>query len=394
MELKNQLVLSNNVNRQYSKEFAGSGGKVGDTINIRKPLRYEVTDGAILNIQDSVDQSMSLQIDTQQHVGMAFSSKDRALSIENFKERYIGPAMTALANKIDYSGYQKVYRKVPHFVGVPSATALPSTLKGFGQARAKIAKSGAPIDGLKAIVDYDVEASLVNGLSGLFQASDSLSAQYKKGSMGMASGMDFYASQNVIKHTIGHVAGTPLTNYATPYVAGSTSLVTDGWTISTTTLKKGDVISIAGVYEVNPQTRQSTGALAQFCVMADVTADGSGNITITLDRGMYASGQYQNVDALPIDGAAITTFGATSTYADVIAPQNLVFDKNAFALVFVDLEQVPGSEVVRDEETGISMRLWQQGDVVNDRLITRIDVLYAWECIYPEYACRVVGQPA
>jgi hypothetical protein len=391
--LKNNLVLGSNVNRQYSKEFAKSGAKIGDTFNVRLPNRYEVTSGAVLNIQGSVDSSIALQVSTQKHIGLAFSSADRALSLDKFKERVIDPAMIALANDIDYNLYANMYKAVAHSVGVPHATAYPSTLKGFGQARAKIAKAGGLIDGLKAIVDYDVEASLVNGLSGLFQAQDALSAQYKKGSMGMASGMEFYASQNVAQHTIGNTVGTPVTNYGSAYVAGSTSLVTDGWTADVATLKKGDSFTIAGVNAINPQTRQSTGQLKQFVVLEDEVSDASGNITISFE-GCYASGPLQNVDALPADGASIATFGHATSYKNIICPQNLVFDKDAFALVFVDLEEVPGSKIVRDEELGLSMRLWQQGDIVNDRLITRIDVMYGFKCIRPEYACRVVGQPA
>jgi hypothetical protein len=392
--LKNNLVLAANVNRQYSKEFAKSGAKIGDTFNVRLPNRYEVTSGAVLNIQGSVDSSIALRVSTQKHVGLSFTSADRALSLDMFKERVIDPAMIALANDVDYNLYQNMYKQVYHSVGVPSASALPSSLKGFGQARAKIAKAGGRIDALKAIVDYDVEASLVNGLSGLFQAQDALSEQYKKGSMGMASGMDFYASQNVAQHTIGQLGGTPLTNYGSAYVAGSTSLVTDGWTASAANrLKEGDVFTIDNVYAINPQTRQSTGALKQWVATADADSDGSGNCTISF-AGAYASGPLQNVNALPADGAAIKTFGHASSYASVVAPQNLVFDKDAFALAFVDLAEVPGSVVVRDEDLGLSMRLWEQGDINNDRLITRIDVMYGFKCIRPEYACRVVGQPA
>lgn len=394
MQLKNELILSNKVNRQYSNQFAETGAKIGDNLNIRKPSRYTVTDGPVLEVQDSQDQYVNLQISNQKHVGMAFTSKDRSLSMDRFSERYIQPAMTALANQVDFSLYQAMYQQTYHSVGVPSATALPSTMKGFGQARAKIAKSGAPIDKLNSIVDFDVEASLVSGQSSLFNSQESISEQYKKGSMGYASGMQFFASQNVSKHTIGALGGTPLVNYPSAYVAGSTSLVTDGWTNSTGAVAAGDVISIANVYEVNPQTRQSTGALAQFLVTAAVTADGSGNITIVLDRGLYASGQYQNVDSLPVNNAAITVFGSASAYAGLIVPQNLVFDKNAYALAVVDLAEMPNSVIKRDEDSGLSIRMWQQGDITNDRLITRLDIMYGYRCIYPEYACRVVGQPA
>ena len=38
------------------------------------------------------------------------------------------------------------------------------------------------------------------------------------------------------------------------------------------TLVPGDVFTIAGVYAVNPQTRESTGALQQFVVQNSVTS--------------------------------------------------------------------------------------------------------------------------
>jgi len=394
MQLKNNLVLSQKINKSYSNQFAQAGAKAGQTVSIRKPSRYSVTDGATLEIQDSVDKYVDLTVSSQKHVGMAFSSKDRALSIDKFSERYIAPAMVALANKIDHTVASYLYKKVYHSVGVPSASALPSTLKGFGQARAKIAKSGAPIDNLHAVLDYDVEASMVSGLSGLFQAQDELSKQYKKGSMGMASGMQFFASQNVPKHTIGSLGGTPLTKYASAYVAGSTTLQTDGWTADVSTIKAGDVITIDDVYEVNPQTRESTGALAQFIVTANYTADSGGEIAIVIDRGIYASGQYQNVDALPGNNKAIKIFGHASSYANIVAPQNLVFDPNFAALVMVDLPQVNGSVIKKDEDAGLSIRMVQDYDIISDREITRLDVLFGYECLYPELACRVVGQPA
>lgn len=397
-ELKNQLAFTKSVNRQYDDRFAQKGGKIGDTITIRKPSRYQVTSGAALNIQDSQDQSVALQLDTHNHVGLAFSQKDLTLAVDEFKDRYIKPAVTALANSVDYNGLLAMYKQVYSYVGVPSATALPSTLKGFTQAKAKIANLGGPQDDLVALVDPNVEASLVEGLKGLFQSSEQIKEQYEKGVMGMAAGSKFKMSQNVIKHTVGALGGTPLTNYpSAAYVAGSTSLVTDGWTNSTGAVKAGDIIEIAGVNAVNPQTRQSTGQLASFLVAADATADGSGNITITLDRGLFASGQYQNVDALPANNAVITIFGSASAYASVVAPQNLVFHKDAFALGCADIELPGGMDMAAratDPESGLSLALVRGFDIVNYRSITRLDIIYGWKCLYPEFACRVVGQPA
>ncbi|MGZ3816590.1 MAG: P22 phage major capsid protein family protein, partial [Bdellovibrio sp.] len=282
MSLKNHLVFAKNVTTEYSEEFAQKGAKKGATVNIRKPSRYEVTEGATLNIQDSQDQSVALTLDKHYHVGMAFSEVDRALSIDKFRERYIEPATIALANKIESQFAIDMYKQVFSSVGVPSASALPSTLKGFTLAKAKMALLGAPKGTYTAVVDPLVEASMVEGLKGLFQSSEQIAKQYEEGVMGMAGGCKFMMSQNIPKHTIGALGGTPLMNGTT--LAGATTLVTNGWTAAAATrLKAGDVISIAAVNAVNPQTRQPTGELAQFVVAADTASDASGNMTITID---------------------------------------------------------------------------------------------------------------
>lgn len=398
MELKNQLGFTKNVNKQYDDQFAVKGGKVGDTINIRKPSRYEVSSGAALTIQDSVDQSVALQLDTQNHVGMAFSSKDRTLSIDEFKARYIKPAMTALANKVDYSGYSSMYKNVYSSTGVPSATALPSNLKGFTQAVAKMAMLGAPQDDLTAIVNPLVQASMVEGLKSLFQSSEQIKQQYEKGLMGYAAGAKFISSANVPNHTIGAVDGSPKIK-TTITAQGASTIAIDTITTASITgaYKAGDVITIGSVYAVNPQTRQSTGELMQFTVTADANASSNEVAALSISPAMYSTGQYQNVNSLPVDEALVKVFGGTaSAYSGIVAPQNLVFHKDAFVLGCADLVLPDGAVGSRasDPDSGLSIRMIKDYDINNDREITRLDILYGWKCVYPEFACRVVGQPA
>lgn len=394
--LKNNLIFTRSVNRQYGKEFAKTGAKVGNVFNIRKPSRYTVDTGDALNIQDTVDQSIPLTLNQRFHVGMQFSQTDRTLSIDNFRERYIDQAMLALANKIDSAFYNDMVNAVYQAVGVPSATAYPSTLKSFTYAKAKMELAGAPKGVYNAVVSPLVQASMVDGLKGLFQSSEKIAEQYESGLMGIAAGSKFASSANVAQHTVGALGGTPLTNGAT--LSGATTIVTDGWSNSITgVLKQGDVISMAGVFAVNPQTRQSTGELAQFLVMADVNSDSSGNCTITIDRAIVSSGQYQNVNSLPADNSIVTIFGSATAYAGIVCPQNLVFHKNAFAIGVADLELpdegVKASRAV-DEDAGLSLLMTSQFDITNFRNITRIDFLGGWKCIYPELAARVVGQVA
>lgn len=398
MELKNQLGFTKNINRQYDDKFAVEGAKIGDTINIRKPSRYEVTTGAVFVGQDSADQSVPLQLDTQCHVGMAFSSKDQTLSVDAFKERYVKPAVTALANKVDFTGLA-LYKKIQSAVGVPSATAFPSDLKGFLQAKQKLAENGAPKGVYSALINPATEASVVQGLKGLFQSSSEIASQYEDGTMGYAAGSKFMMSQNIAQHTIGALGGTPLVDASTAVVSGATTLVTKGWSNNITgVLKEGDVITIANVYAVNPQTRQSTGSLQQFVVTADANSGAStGPATLSIYPAIISSGQYQTVNSLPADGAVIQIFGSASAYAGIISPANLVFHKDAFVLGCADLFLPKGLHMAArasDPESGLSLRLISDYDTVNDRLLSRLDILFGWKVMYPELACRVHGQPA
>lgn len=394
MSLKNNLVFAKGVNREYSSEFAKSGAKIGNVLNIRKPSRYEVTSGATLNVQDSADQSIALTLDKHYHVGMAFSNTDRTLSIDRFRERYIEPAMIALSNKIDSQMQADLYQQVYSSVGVPSASAFPSTLKGFTAAKAKMELLGAKGGIASAVVDPLVQASLVEGLSGIFQSAEKIADQYESGLMGIAAGCKFSSSANVAKHTIGAHTGTPAID------TGSTAstLHLDGTLGDVATwAKKGDVITVAGVYAVNPQTRQSTGQLMQFVVTAD-TASVSGEIAaLPISPTIVTSGPYQNVNRAPADADLVQIFGHASTYSGVVAPQNLVYYKQAFALGVADLEVPEGgvkASRASDPDAGLSLLMTEQYDITNFRNIVRIDFLGGWKCVYPEFACRVVGQPA
>lgn len=397
MSLKSHLVLSKNVTTEYSEEFAQKGAKIGATVNIRKPVRYEVTEGPALRIQETKDQYVPLTVDKHYHVGMAFSEVDRTLSLDDFTNRYIEPATIALANKIDSQLYIDMYKQVFSSVGVPSATALPSTLKSFTFAKAKMALLGAPKGTYTAVVDPLVEATMVDGLKSLFQSSEQIKKQYEEGIMGYAAGCKFMMSQNVIKHTAGSVLGTPAIK-TTIVSSGATSIDLDGIAGSITNCyREGDSIQIAGVYAVNPQTKQSTGELAQFVVTANTNSVANEIATLPISPAIISEGPYQNVSALPIDGALVTQFGAGATYSGVVAPQNLVFHKSAFALASVDLElPSDGVKATRavDKDAGLSLTMTSQFDITNYRNITRIDFLGGWKCIYPELAARVVGQVA
>lgn len=387
--LKNQLGFTKGVNRQYDAQFAQTGAKIGSVINIRKPVRFTVTDGAALNIQDVADQSVALTLNSQKHVGFQFSSKDMALSLDEFSGRYIKPAVVALANKVDLDGLAQ-YKNVSNYVGTPGTT--PATLLAILQGAQKLNENSCPSGDRSIVINPAAQASMIDALKGLFQSSEQIAKQYEEGIMGYAAGLKWMMAQNIQSQTIGALGGTPL--YTASGSSGAT-LVTRGWTSAASNrLKAGDIITIANVNAVNPQTLQTTGALKQFVVVSDFSSDGSGNGSVTISPAIVTSGAYQNVNAAPVDGAAILTFGAVSSTGGVVTPANLIYHKDAFALGCADLPLPNGVDMASratDPDSGLSIRMVRQYDINNDVMPCRLDILYGWATLYPELACRLQG---
>lgn len=385
--------LKKRMNIGYAEDFGKKGHKIGDTLNVRLPIQYTVADGETMSPQDVEQKSTPIVVNGQKNIGMQFGDQERTLKLDNFRDLYIEPAVTSLVDNMMAKVMTDSYKSIANYAGIPHATNLPNGTAPFGSARAKLLSLGCPTRGLSAAIDPFVEDAMAQGLQGLYNPSTQLSKQYLDNEINRAAGLDFLMSQVVPKHTVGALGGTPLTNGTT--ADGATSVVTDGWTAAASNrLKAGDVIQFASVYAVNPQTKESTGKLKDFVVTSDVASDGSGNATIPISPAIIASGAYQNVTAVPADGAAVTTFGHASSYSGIQCPQNLVFHKSAIALCVVPLEKIDGEEmtVATDPETGLSVRLWTAGNILTGKGIKRLDILFGSKVVRPEFAARVVGR--
>lgn len=386
--IENNLTFTKGVNREYADQFAVEGAKIGDTLNIRKPARYIGRSGATLSLEDHTESSVPLVLNTQFGVDVTFTSKDLTLSLGAFKDRVLKPAGATIANKIDSDGLAMAYQSTYNVVGTPGT--VPSTLKTYLQAGAKLDYEGTPRDGERSLViDPTAQVEIVDSLKGLFQSSEQISSQYEKGNMGLAGGFKWSMDQNILTHIVGPQGGVPLVN-GVP-AQGATTLVTDAWTASAASrLKKGDVFTIANVFAVNPQSRLSTGQLRQFVVTADVSSDGAGNATIPIYPAIASTGAFATVNAMPADNAPLTIVGA----ANAVSPQHIAYHKNAFTFASADLVMPKGVDMsgrASDKQLGISVRMVRQYAIGTDTLPCRFDVLYGWKALYPEFACRIAG---
>jgi hypothetical protein len=392
--LRNNLTAAKRVNRQYDDKFGVDGAKIGTSLNIRKPPQFTVTSGPGLAVQDITESQVALVLSNQEHVDFTFTTADLLLSIDMFAERILEPAIAALANRIDYDVLQN-YKNIFNLVGTPGTT--PNTFLTYANAGAKLSNSAAPVDGRRSIlINPTFEATIVDALKGLFQSATQIKEQYEKGQMGLAIGFEWFMDQNTPTHTIGALGGTPAVNGASQ--TGS-SLVTNGWTAAVgPRLNYGDVIQIAGVYSVNPQSKQSTGVLQDFTVTAPVSSDVSGNATLGISPPITVTGPSQTVTASPAAGALISVFGTAAagqaTLGGSNSPQGLAIHRDCITLATADLPLPRGVHAayrMADTDLGISLRVVQAYDINTDKMPCRIDVLYGTTTLRGELGCRIAG---
>ena len=385
--LENNLVITRNVNRQYDDSFAVSGAKIGSTLRIRLPDRALVTDGAALQVQDDAEQSTTLTVSTQKHIGVNFTTAELTLQLDDFAERVLKPRISQLASSID-ADVANAYKAIFNTVGTPGVS--PATALVLLQAQQKLNESAAGMAPRYATVNPAANAGLVNGLSGFFNPTDTISKQFKNGMMGTGVlGFDeINMSQSIKVHTTGSRAGTILVNGAVS-TQGQSTISIDGLTGATDTVTVGDVFTIANVFAVNPQTRESTGSLQQFVVTAAQTGVSNALANMAISPPIYTStSALATVDSFPADNAAVTFVGTASTSY----PQNMIYHKDAIAFATADLVLPTGVDMAaRAVHNGISMRVVRAYDINNDRMPCRIDVLYGFSTIRPQMACRLWG---
>ena len=376
MVLHQKLNFIGTINRQYDDSFARTGAKIGDSLKIRLPNQYTVRTGATRSNQDTTESSVTLQVATMKGVDFSFDSQEWTMSLDDFSDRVLEPAMSVLAANIEADALS-MYKDVANIVdGDAASLSLLHILNG-GKA---LTENLAPTAKRSALLSPAHTVKLVDALKGLFQDSDAIAKQYREGIIWRTAGFDFYQNTLVTDHTTGTAAKTTgyLSNGATQ--SGATIAVDTG----STTFKKGDVITFAGVNAVHPETKVSLGYLKQFAIAADY-AGGAGNISIT--PALVATGATQNASSTIADNSAIVKVGAG---ASELLNSSLLYYRDAFTFATADLIMPKGTHMAaREVMDGISMRFVSDFSISDGSFPCRIDVLYGYKAIRPELACRL-----
>ncbi len=393
----NSLVLGKKVDRQVDNSGAFRS-KVGETVYVERPVMFTSSDGAEItsgDITDIEEATVPVQLSLRKKVAFAISSKDKTLSVDRIKEKYIIPAAQELAQVVE-SAIADVYKYIYNFVGTPGT--VPSTFLSIANAKRKLSDLGVPDDMMcNAFWSPNARVNLADGLKAVFPQTIAKTA-IEQASFGRYGGFENFECQSLKNHTVGVATGTPLVNgasqnttYALAKDTWTQSLVTDGWTDDKTgILKAGDVFTIANVYAVNRRTRETTGVLQDFVVTADADSGSStGPSTLTISPPIITSGPYQTVDAAPADDAAITVKTGTGGTA---YRQNMALHKNAITLAFAKIDTPDsdeGAKAYRMEYEGISIRCVYQYDISLDKTVYRFDVLFGAKAQNPGFGIRI-----
>ena len=396
MVLENELTFTGQVDRNYDDQFAVVGAKIGQTVNVRRPGRFLGAIGPNLVVEDFNETSVPVTLSTQFQVSTQFTTQDLALSLDMFSDRILKPAIATIANKMDRDGLVTAKNNTANIVG--TAGTAPTGLITYLTAAAYLDSEGAPRDGRRSCtIEPFTSSTIVDSLKGLFVPTSQISSQYTKGLMGRDSGgMNWYMDQNVVSQTFGSYASATLSCN----VSTATGFLTSGWAYSSNitigatsaaaTLNQGDTFTIAGVFAVNPQNRQSYGKLRNFVVQSTTAIGSGGTATVTVVPAVITAGQFQNVSVTSSGSQTVTPFNNTG----VSSPQNILMHRNAFTLACADLELPEGVHFAgraSDKELGLSIRVVRQYTINNDSIPTRLDVLYGWAPLYPELACRIAS---
>ena len=383
--LENQLTFSSMVNRDFEAEFTGNmsrGYAPGATINIKKPPRYTYRTGRVATPQATTETTVPITL-SQGGCDLSFTSLERTLSLTKLEDK-LAAAMAPIANEIDRQGLALAHFNTYNTLNPTGA--LPTTqidaVNIVTAANRRLDEMGAPRDKRRAFVmGPGLNAATVAGFSGLFNAQGTVSKQFGSGLMVDSLGLSYGMDQNVDTHTNGtqNVAGTNV-NGAGQTGASITVIGLGG------TLTRGQIVTFPGCFAVNPQSRQSTGVLAQFVVTADVAAAAT---SIPISPAIVTSGPFQNVTASPTTGSPFLVVGAASTAYQC----NVAYHRDAFTLAMVPMWAPPGGKGVIDvaQETynGFTIKVTEFYDGTNDNSIMRLDVLFGWAATYPELSTKV-----
>lgn len=388
--LKNNMVWAKNVSTRYSKEFGNREMAIGSSFSIRRPNEFVVSDGATFVNQDVVSGSAQVVIDKQKHIGITWQPTDQPLSVDDLlRDSVLNGKMAQLAQQIE-SDIAAAALQFHNWAGTPGQTVNSSA--DFFKGPQMLDELAVPTsDRVGILPPADFYATASSFATPTFFGNNINDRALTNTRLPMIGNIQPYMAQTMCSFTTGTRADAAVNgasqnvDYATVKDTYTQSLIIDSAGAAGATINAGDSFTIAGVFRINPRTKQAYSDLQVFTVLsATVTAGAGEDATVTIsppiivpsgaNETLRLNTAYQTVSAAPADNAVVTWLGAASTAYNL----PILYHKDAIQLCFVRPTRPDVGEYsfATDPETGVTLRTWAFSDGLTDTHRVRCDVMY------------------
>ena len=397
--LLNKLVVAEYFNRSWQKDFDKEFA-VGSQISVKFPQRFQVSSGMGYQPQGINRLQTPVNLDQWMQVAFEWDDYEDAVKLERSEkeltEQYFEPAAAALAQECDSRCANWARYNTSMTVGILGTS--PTSVQTYYQARQRLEENAAGVLGKRCmLISSDMMTTLGTNITTIFHPADEITKAWKDGVIGELGAAMFFESQSLYSHTAGTWAGT--SGYPIVYGAGQSGTSIIITANAGDTFNQGDKISFANVNLVNPMTYRIPGKAVNkvFTITQALTAaGGAGGDTINILPPIYGPGsQYQNVDALPANSAALTLWPGTASPNAKVGTVGLSLTRDAFAIVGAKLyvpKAVEEAGAAQDSDTGLSVRKVKAWDPVRSLQVNRMDSLFGMGNLYQDNgAVAVVG---
>lgn len=395
MILEKSLIAPSVMTSSAASEFTGS--KVGDTIRVRRPAFFGVDEfnsdspGTAIKIQDAVETSVDLKIEKNYDVSFEISSKELTLSVDDFNERLLTPAMSALAQRIDTYALSKIAG-----LGGLAETAdftAPDSVADLSAIVQKMNEQKIPQANRKMIVSPSMQTqiySIPNFVQANFRGDGNSPLQ--EAQLGRFMGMDMMMALDLPSHSVGSLLQADgdddfAINKSGGYTEGVDVIDVDGGPGSgIQDAVPGDTIRITYV----------DGVARDHVLVGTANSLNSGALNLQIAPGLYGIDPGTGTSAVnggqPVvvnDNAVATLVGGSSTITNYTL--GAAFVPEAFQLIFIPqpAPMGPGTSSATVSYKGMSLRVLQSFDHEKKRDLISVDVMLGCAALDPRLGVRV-----
>lgn len=423
--LKNQLVFGKLVYGEFKDQVTDENGL---TVNVKRPPRFVATSGETLQVQDIVTGTAPVTVDQYKNVHIAIGDLEY---VQHFNALVQNETMKSAASTLAHDVDKFIAAQTLGFhnwvAGTAAGTAsgdasdgtklIASPAQAMG-AHTRLMQNGVPNSDICGVVSFRDGESIRGSMQSNFTPELNVPA-LQRVKIPIISEIDWYATQQSPSLTTGTRAqgdgssaglqvngSTQNVNYrdvkGSAGVAGMTQSLILKSGGAGVTIKKGEVFTIQNRFAWDWRNQVKLDFLQQFTVLADATADGSGNVTLSISPAIIVQGTadstgdtksnsaFGTVDSTPTTNDFVKFVSAASTQQFIRS----AFHKRAITLVSAKLHMPYGNadaSMATDPETGISIRYWRGSDIVSGKHVHRWDMIYGAAVMDPFLGTRISG---